>query len=179
MRTLGFRTHVLLAVAGVIGVVAALGRPWYAPAPRPAAESPETFDVHGPLYDLLHGAQRWVTSADGTTGWDVLGPSGSLIAGLCLVVGLCAAASLAPAVQGAVRDPLRYGSFALLGLCVWRAIDSPGPNDQLELRSGALVALVCSGMAWVCAQGVANAPGRRKIAPPRYTPPPPPVYEAR
>ena len=30
MRTLGFRTHVLLAVAAAVGVIAALGSPWYA-----------------------------------------------------------------------------------------------------------------------------------------------------
>ena len=29
MRTLGFRTHVLLAIAGAIGVLYSLGRPWY------------------------------------------------------------------------------------------------------------------------------------------------------
>ena len=33
MRTLGFRTHALVALAAAVGLIAALGRPWYAPAP--------------------------------------------------------------------------------------------------------------------------------------------------
>ena len=33
MRTLGLRTHALLAVAAGNGVIAALARPWYAAAP--------------------------------------------------------------------------------------------------------------------------------------------------
>ena len=37
MRTLGFRTHVLLAIAGAIGVLYSLSRPWYAAAPLAAA----------------------------------------------------------------------------------------------------------------------------------------------
>jgi hypothetical protein len=59
----------------------------------------------------------------------------------------------------------------------WRLIDPPGTD--LELRLGALMAFVCSLVIWVCAQGVANAPSRRRVAPPSYTPPPPPVFEAR
>ena len=55
MRTLGFRTHVLLALAAAVGVVAALARPWYAPAiPAPAA------DLDGPLYTLTDTIDRWL-----------------------------------------------------------------------------------------------------------------------
>ena len=45
MRTLGFRTHVLFALAAAAGVIAALARPWYAPATTP----PATRDLDGPL----------------------------------------------------------------------------------------------------------------------------------
>jgi hypothetical protein len=179
MRTLGFRTHVLLVLVGAIGALAALGRPWYAPAPPPHPDNSTVFDdVHGPLYDVLQAAKRWITATGGTTGWDSLGVSGSLLAGLCLVVGLSAVGSLLPGLQGVVRDPLRYGAFAMFAICLWRLADSPGPNDALELRLGAFIAFGCSVMAWISAQGVANAPLRRRVAPPTYTPPPPPpTYE--
>jgi hypothetical protein len=178
MRTLGFRTHVLMVIVGAIGAVAALGRPWYGPAPRPPADNSASFDeVHGPLYGVLQAARRWATATGGTTGWDALGVSGSLLAGLCLVVGLSAACSFVPALQGIVRDPLRYGGFAMFAICLWRLVDSPGPNDALELRSGAFIAFGCSVMVWIAAQGVANVPSRRRVVPPSYSPPPPPAYE--
>jgi hypothetical protein len=41
------------------------------------------------------------------------------------------------------------------------------------------VALIAAGMMFVCAQGVAAAPLRRRVAPPKYTPPPSPaVWDA-
>ncbi len=50
MRTLGFRTHVLLAIAGAIGVIYSLSRPWYASAPPPPKEDDAGIgDIHGPL----------------------------------------------------------------------------------------------------------------------------------
>jgi hypothetical protein len=170
MRTLGFRTHVLLVLAGAIGVVASLGRPWYGrPPAHPADESA--------LYGLFDTVQRWVRDPGGTTGWEALGTSGQVLAALSLGAAACAMACLLPGVQAVVREPLRYGSFAAFGVAVWRLVDSPGPNAELELRLGAFIGLVSATMVWVSAQGVANAPLRRRAAPPRYTPPPPPLYE--
>jgi hypothetical protein len=180
MRTLGFRTHILLVVAGAVGVVASLGRPWYGPAPAPLPDNSTVFEVHGPLQQLLDAMRRWVTATDGTAGWHVLGTSGELIAGLSLASALFALGCLLAPVQPIVSAPLRYVSFASFGVVVWRLVDSPGPNAALELRMGALVALIGSAMVWISGQGVANAPMRRRVAPPaRYTPPPPPVYEQR
>ena len=179
MRTLGFRTHVLLVVVGALGIVAALGRPWYAKAPPPPPDNADLFDVHGPLRAVLDAMGRWVGDSAGTTGWDALGGSGQLLAAASLLAALCAVGCLVAPVQAVVAGPLRYVSFAAFGVAVWRVVDSPGPNDVLELRLGALVALVCSTMLWVSAQGVASAPRRGRVVPPRYTPPPPPVYEAR
>jgi hypothetical protein len=180
MRTLGFRTHILLVVAGAVGVIASLGRPWYGPAPAPLPDNSNQFEVHGPLQQVLDAMVRWVNSSNGTAGWDALGTSGELIAGLSLASALFALGCLLIPIQPIVSAPLRYVSFASFGVVVWRLVDSPGPNAALELRMGALVALVGSTMVWISAQGVANAPIRRRVVPPaRYTPPPPPVYEPR
>jgi hypothetical protein len=177
MQTMGFHTRVVLVLAGALGALAALGRPWYAPAPPPPPDNSNSFDVHGPLYGVLHAAKRWATADGGTTGWHALGVSGSLLAGICAIVAVSALCSLMPAIQGVVRDPLRYGGFAMFAICLWRLVDSPGRNEALELRSGAFLAFGCSLMVWISAQGVASAPSRRRVAPPRYTPPPPPAYE--
>jgi hypothetical protein len=180
MRTLGFRTHILLVLAGAVGIIASLGRPWYAKPPAPLADNSEHFDVHGPLRGVVDAADRWISEAGGITGWDALGTSGQVLAALSLLAALCAVGCIVPALQGLVHEPLRYISFAVFALAVWRVIDTPGPNDALELRLGALIALVSATMVWVSAQGVASAPSRRRVAPPRYTPPPPPpAYELR
>jgi hypothetical protein len=179
MRTLGFRTHVMLVVAGAIGVLAALGRPWYAAAPPPPTEDTELFEVHGPLHATLDAMRRWITEAGGLTGWDALGSSASLLAGAAGLAAVCAVGNVLPATQLLVREPLRYLGLVTLGVAAWRLVDSPGPNGELELRLGALGGFVCAAMLCICAQGVANAPNRRRIAPPTYTPPPPPVFEAR
>jgi len=180
MRTLGFRTHVMLVVAGAIGVLAALGRPWYAAAPPPPPDNSGVFEVHGPLHATLAAMRRWLTDGTGITGWDALGTSGQVLAGACGIAALCAVCCFVPGLQRAVSEPMRYVSFVVAGIAAWRLVDSPGPNDLLELRLGALIALVSGTVVWVSAQGVASAPMRRKVAPPRYTPPPPPpVFETR
>jgi hypothetical protein len=181
MRTIGFRTHILLVLAGAIGVMASLGRPWYGAPPAPLGDNSERFDVHGPLRDLLGAMRRWVGDPSGITGWDALGLSGQVLAGVSLAAAVCAVGCLVPAVQGIVNGPLRYISFAAFGIALWRVVDSPGPNAALELRLGALIGLVSATMVWVSAQGVASAPARRRIPPPTYTPPPPPplYYETR
>jgi hypothetical protein len=178
MRTLGFRTHVLLVIAGAVGVFGALSRPWYAKPPAPAAPTGDGVGT-GPLYDLSDALQRWVTEPGGITGWDALGHWATALAGLSVLAAVCAAISLV-GVQGIVREPLRYGSFAVAAIAVWHLVDSPGPNDALELRLGAFVGVASAAMLWISAQGVANAPSRRRSEPVHYTPPPaPPAYDAR
>src|SRR4051794_19250342 len=165
MRTLGFRTHILLVIAGAVAVVSSLNRPWYGPPPAPLPDNSTQFDVHGPLQALLDARGRWVTATEGTTGWTALGISGQVIAGLAVVAALGSVGCLLPPVQAIVSVPLRYVSFAAFGATLWRVIDSPGPNTDLELRVGALIALVGAGMVWISAQGVAGAPPRKRVAP--------------
>src|SRR4051812_44293250 len=131
MRTLGFRTHILLVLAGAAGVVASLGRPWYGPAPAPLPDNTDDFDVHGPLQELLDAMRRWVTEAGGTTGWHALGASGAVIAGLSVAAALCALGCLLPPVQTLVNVPLRYLSFAAFGVTLWRGRPPPGAPPGL------------------------------------------------
>jgi len=178
MRTLGFRTHVLLAIAGAIGVLYSLGRPWYGGA-LPAKTEDETGigDIHGPLNAFFDGVKRWVTSGEGVTGWQALDHWGQMIAAMAVVAVLGALACLTPSLQALGRDFTRYGSLAALAIVAWKLLDPPGDNAVLELRSGALIAGVFAVMLFVCSAGVASAPARRKV--PQRTfqaPPPPPAY---
>jgi hypothetical protein len=179
MRTLGFRTHILLVIAGAVGVLGALGRPWYDTPPAPVERTGD-FVGSGPLYGLADTLERWLTASGGVTGWHALGTWGTVLAALSLCSVAGALACLTPALQGLAREPLRYLSFAAFAVAVWKLVDQPGANAALELRVGAFAGVAAAGMLWICAQGVAGAPSRRRVEPSRYTPPPAPtIYDPR
>ena len=179
MRTLGFRTHVLLAVAAAVGVIAALARPWYAAAPPAVEEATGIGSIQGPVDGLAAGVERWVSQTGGTAGWDALGIWGTVIAVLAAVTAAGALGCLVPALQGLARELLRYAALACVGVVVWKLIDTPGPNAELELRFGAFVAAAAALIAFSSGSAVASTPLRRaRTAPAAYTPPPaPPRYE--
>jgi hypothetical protein len=178
MRTLGFRTHVLLAIAGAIGVLYSLTRPWYGVAPPPKEEAPGIGDINGPLNQFFDGAKRWAGSSDGVTGWQALDHWGQMIAAMAAVAVLGALACFVPRLQVLGRDLARYGAFAALAIIAWKLVDPPGANGTSELRIGALIAGAFSVMLFTCASGVASAPLRRKVPQRTYqAPPPPPVWE--
>jgi hypothetical protein len=179
MRTLGFRTHVLLVLAGAVAVIAGLGGHWYARAPLPVPDEDLPMgDVNGPLNGFFHGLQRWVGDPGGRTGWDALGASGQVLAALAGFCALAALGCMAPSIQRHVSELLRWAGLAVLGIVAWRLADPPGPNAVWELRHGALIAAAGALVVAASAQTVAGAPNRRPIVTPTYVaPPPPPAYE--
>jgi hypothetical protein len=181
MRTLGYRTHVLLAVAAAVGVIAALEGPWYAKAPVPVVEETGGIgSLHGPADGFLEGAARWFRDSAGTTGWDALGVWATVLAVLAALTAAGAIGCLVPPLQGVARELLRYSALACLAVAVWKLFDQPGPNEALELRFGAFVAAGAALVALSSGAAVAAAPlRRRRPAPAAYVPPPPPpAYSA-
>jgi hypothetical protein len=179
MRTLGFRTHVLLSIAAAAGVVLTLGRPWYAGAPQVAPDAPGIGDINGPLYGLVEGVQRWVTSSDGVSGWESLGHWAVVLAALAGIGGLGALLCLVPVLQTLGRDLLRYAALATVGVAAWKLVDPPGSNAAYELRHGALIAMGAALMLLTCGLATAGAPSRRRIARQDFSarvPAPPPAY---
>ena len=179
MRTLGFRTHVLLAVAAATGVIATLSRPWYAAAPPVVEGEKAVGSLHGPANGFMASLERAVSQTEGIAGWDALGTWGTVLAALAAVTALGAVSCLVPALQGVAREVLRYGALALVGIVAWKLVDSPGANAALELRFGALAGAAAALIAFSSGSAVASVPLRRRVAPPAaYTPPPPPpLYE--
>ena len=180
MRTLGLRTHALLAVAAAVGVIAALARPWYAAAPAAEAGADGVGSIQGPVDSLASGMERWISQSAGTSGWDALGVWGTVIAALAAATALGALGCLVPALQGLSRELLRYCALACAGVVIWKLVDTPGPNAELELRFGAFVAAAAALIAFSSGSTVAATPLRhRRTAPAAYTAPPvPPRYEA-
>jgi hypothetical protein len=178
MRTHGFRTHILLVVAGAVALLAGLSRPWYARAPEAQVGDIAIGQVNGPLNGFFEALKRWVTDPNGKTGADALGTVGQLVTVLALFCAVAALASLVPAVQRMVSAPLRYAGLAVIAIVVWRLIDVPGSNADWELRHGALISLGGALVTGICAQTVGSAPSRKRTVTPRYEPPPPPpTYE--
>jgi hypothetical protein len=162
MRTLGFRTHVLFAVAAAAGVIAALGRPWYGVAPQAAAAEKQIGDLHGPVEDLSSAVTRWAGETTGTSGWDALGHWGTAIAVLAALTAAGALGCLIPSLQGVARELLRYPALVCFCLVTWKLLDSPGPNALLEPRYGAFAAVAAALVAVTSGSAVAAAPLRRR-----------------
>jgi len=181
MRTLGCRTHALLALAAAVGVIAALGRPWYAAAPVPVEEPTKAIGkLHGPVDGLSAGIARWFSETTGATGWDSLGALGTAIAVMAALTAAGALGCLLPPIQGLAREVLRYSALACFGLVLWKLIDSPGVNQALEPRYGAFVAFAAALIALTSGSAVASAPlARRRLAPVNYASPAAPLpYES-
>jgi hypothetical protein len=162
MRTLGFRTQALIALAAAAGVIAALGRPWYAPAPPLIEEEKSVGDIHGPIDRMADTVSRWASESTGTTGWDALGSWGTALAVLAALAGVGAIGCLVPTLQGVAREALRYGGLACLAIAIWKLLDSPGANDAVELRYGAFVAVAASLLVVTSGSPVAAAPLQRR-----------------
>ena len=95
-----------------------------------------------------------------------------MIAALAALTALGALACLVPALQGIARDVLRYGALACAGVVVWKLVDTPGPNAELELRFGAFVAAAAALIAFSSGSAVASTPLRHRVtAPAAYAPP--------
>jgi hypothetical protein len=166
MRTLGFRTHALLAVAAAVGVISALGQPWYAQTPTAAPADPNAIgDLNGPVESLSAGISRWITETSGLRGWEALGTWGGVLAGMAALTALGALGCLVPAIQGVAREALRYGGLATFGIALWKLIDTPGPNAAMEPRFGAFVATAAALVAVTSGGAVAAAPLQRRRAP--------------
>src|SRR5829696_4870270 len=125
MRTLGFRTHVLLAIAGAIGVLYTLGRPWYGGAlPGKTEDEMRIGEIHGPLNSFSDGVKRWM-GADGVSGWQALDHWGQMVAAMAVVAVIGSLACVTPGLQGLGRDFARYGALAALAIVAWKLLDPP------------------------------------------------------
>ena len=82
MRTIGFRSNVLFILAAAFGLIAALGRAWYAPTPVLTPEETRIGDVNGPVEDFFSRLAREFTTASGTTGWDAFTSTDTILAAL-------------------------------------------------------------------------------------------------
>ncbi len=167
MRTIGFRSNVLFAIAAAFGVIAALGQPWYGPSRAPTDARME---------DLFDGIGRAFTEAHGTTGWAALETADSLIAALAVGAAVMSFFTIVPPWQAHLQPVARWFGIGTFLVVAVKLIDEPGANAMSEPRQGLLIALGAAAVLVASTMTVAAAPVRRKTAPKQYTPPPAPEY---
>jgi hypothetical protein len=168
MRTIGFRSNILFAIAAACGVIAALSRPWYGPA-VPGGD--------GRMENLGSAIGRALTDPEGTDGWAALQTADKLLAGLAVATVLLLAIALVPAVQRHVQALARWCALATVGVVIVKLIDGPDVAAMGEPRNGIFLALTASLVLLASSWTVAAAPSRRRTPPKSYTPPPAPGYD--
>jgi hypothetical protein len=162
MRTIGFRSNVLFILAAAFGLIAALGRSWYAAAPVPTAEETRIGDVHGPVEEFFSRLAREFTTASGTTGWDAFTSTDTILAALVAVAVIAAVGALIPAVEQPAREVLRIATLAMLGIVVVKLVNTPDAAGLVERRQGAWIALGVAGIMASSANTICTAPLTRR-----------------
>jgi hypothetical protein len=191
MRTIGFRSNVLFILAAAFGLLAALGRPWYARAPVGQLEDSGFVSVPGPIESFFTHLGREVSARGGTTGWDAFATTDMVLVALLAIAVVSALGALAPGLEGPSREVLRLVTLAMLGIVVVKLVNTPDAIGLVERRQGAWIALGVTGIMASSAFALYSAPlarhkrgpslvERLPVAPPRsdafdnpvpYTPP--------
>ena len=162
MRTIGFRSNVLFIIAAAAGLLAALGRPWYARAPVQTPEEARIGDVQGPVEQFFSRLAREFTSEDGTTGWAAFHSTDTILAVLVAIAVVTALGTLIAGVEQPCREVLRLVTLAMLGIVVVKLANTPDSVGLIERRQGAWIALGVTGIMASSAWTLYNAPLHRK-----------------
>jgi hypothetical protein len=172
MRTIGFRSNVLFVIAAAAGLIAALGRPWYAAPPAQTPEEVRIGDVNGPVEDFFLRLTREFTTATGTTGWDAFTSTDTILAALVAIAVVSSVGALIPGIEQPAREVLRLVTLAMLGIVVVKLVNTPDAGGLVERRQGAWIALGVTGIMASSATTLYNAPlARRKRGPSLYDAP--------
>jgi hypothetical protein len=162
MRTIGFRSNVLFIIAAAVGLLAALGRPWYAKTPALTPEEIRIGDVQGPVEQFFSRLAREFSTASGTTGWDAFQTTDTILVALVVVAIVTALGTMLPAVEQPAREVLRLVTLAMLGIVVVKLANTPDSAGLVERRQGAWIALGVTGIMASSAATLYNAPLTRR-----------------
>ena len=164
---IGSRSNVLFILAAAFGLLAALGRPWYAPAapaldprrrhrerPEPGRGLRRPHLARGRRPPAARRAGTRFTSTD------------TILVALALIAVVSALGSLVPAIEQPCRELLRLVTLAMLGIVVVKLVNTPGRDGLVERRQGAWIALGVTGIMASSASALYAAPlTRRKRGP--------------
>jgi hypothetical protein len=162
MRTIGFRSNVLFVIAAAAGLIASLGRPWYAHAPVQTAEQVRIGDVQGPVEQFFSRLAREFTNEGGTSGWVAFHSTDTILAVLVGIAIVTALGSMVTVIEQPCRELLRLVTLGALGIVVVKLANTPDNVGLVERRQGAWIALGVTGIMASSAWTLYSAPLRRK-----------------
>ncbi len=162
MRTIGFRSNVLFIIAAAVGLIAALGRPWYAHTPAQTPEEVRIGDVQGPVEQFFSRLAREFTTENGTTGWNAFTSTDTILTALVVIAIVTALGSLISGIEQPCRELLRLVTLAMLGIVVVKLANTPDSVGLIERRQGAWIALGVTGIMASSASTLYNAPLHRQ-----------------
>jgi hypothetical protein len=163
MRSLGFRTHVLYALAASAGIILSLGRPWYAPAPAaPRATDAAIGEMPDTISQFFSGLGRSITSGGGPAGSVQLHTAALFLIALAAILAACALGSLVPGLQRAAASGAQLSSLLALATVVFEVVEQPGGRAAVEARVGGWIALASAVLGFVAAMQLYSAPRRRR-----------------
>ena len=158
MRTIGFRSNILFAIAAAFGIIAALDRPLVRAVPVRRDGSARSARCRA----------RWRTSSAASAGRSPTtagSPAGTrctsadtLIAGLAIATVLLLVLTMVPSLQLQVQALARWTSMATFGVIVVKLFDEPGANAFHEPRQGLMIALGCAAVLVASALTLVAAP---------------------
>jgi hypothetical protein len=173
MRTIGFRSNILFAIAAAFGIIASLDQPWYGSSPASEA-APPVGQLPSSMENFFNGIGRAFSSDVGTTGWMALDNADTLIAGLAIATVLLLVLTLAPPLQLHVQAFARWTALATFAVVVVKLFDEPGANAGSEPRQGLMIALGSAAVLVASSMTLVTAPvRRRRTTDHRFVPPAP------
>ena len=146
MRTIGYRTNVLFILAAAFGLLAALGRPWYASASASLGEEARIGEMRGTVEASFARLGREVTADDGSRGWDAFTSTDAILVALLAVAVVTAVGSLWGEIERPCRELLRLVTLAMLGIVVVKLVNTPDTIGLVERRQGVWIALGVTGI---------------------------------
>jgi hypothetical protein len=162
MRTIGFRSNVLFVIAASVGLIAALGRPWYAGTPVQTPEEARIGNVQGPVEQFFSRLAREFTTENGTTGWAAFHTTDTILVALVVIAVVTALGTMISGIEQPCREVLRLVTLAMLGIVVVKLANTPDGVGLVERRQGAWIGLCVTGIMASSASTLYNAPLRRK-----------------
>src|SRR3954453_9947160 len=164
MRSLGFRTHVLYALASAAGLILSLGRTWYAATPAAPAANGTVGEMPDTISRFFAGLGRSVTQDGGAPGWDQLNTAGMFLVALALILAVCALGALVPRLQRAAASGAQLASLLALATVLLELVDQPGGRAATEARVGGWIALASVVVGLTASMQLTSAPRRRRGA---------------
>jgi hypothetical protein len=165
MRTLSTGPKLLAYVVAALGVMAALGRPWFGPSPQAHAPEAGLPTLEGPVNAFFGGIWRHLSEPAGTSAFEQFATADIAVLVLVALGIVGAGMALLPGAETAGRWLMRAAALAVLCVIVAKVVHLAGTNELVEARRGAVAGSLCAALMLFSALSVSRQKLRRE--PPR------------